>query len=215
MSEEAIIQRLRERLEEARSLTSSLDESYAELQRRLAEYEADVRELSDRLIDTEQQANRLIGLYAGLYQLHATLDPTQVYTAVADVVTNLLGAERYALLLYQGNDRSSAVRIALCSHQNDLARLAVRDRYLGGDPHIDGALRDGRLRLFSERSANPVAVIPLTVDEQPVGVLVVFALLPHRATLGPADEPLIDLLAVHAASAVHSAHMHQRRGSRA
>ncbi|HKI05593.1 MAG TPA: hypothetical protein VKK31_26675, partial [Thermoanaerobaculia bacterium] len=56
---------------EVRDDTNS-DERIAELERRLATAESDVKELASRLVDSEHQGGRLMNLYVATYQLHAT-----------------------------------------------------------------------------------------------------------------------------------------------
>ena len=38
-------------------------------------------------------------LYVATYQLHATLNPPEVLEAISEIVVNLVGADRFALLL--------------------------------------------------------------------------------------------------------------------
>jgi GAF domain-containing protein len=216
-----ILEQLRSTLERARVLADHLEarvgrlaeyddaaRKIGELERRLADYQRDMKELSFRLVDSEKETNRLLGLYAGLYQLHASLDPAVVVSAVHDVVTNLLGADRFALLLFEGRQRTGPVRVAMISDEADMAEFCTDDEYRGGDPLIDAALKEGRFRLVPTKSSRALAVIPLAVDDQPVGALVIFKLFEHRPPLGVDDEALLELLAVHAASAVYSARMH-------
>src|SRR5207244_12719933 len=60
-------------------------------------------ELSRRLSEYEQQTGRLMNLYVATYQLHATLDPGEVQSTIAEIATNLLGAERFALLFWNAD----------------------------------------------------------------------------------------------------------------
>jgi hypothetical protein len=68
-------------------------------QLRLAQVENEKAELGVRLVEMEHQMGRIMTLYVATYQLHATLDPTDVQTTIGEISTNLLGAEQFALLL--------------------------------------------------------------------------------------------------------------------
>ena len=61
-------------------------ERVAELERRLATAESDVKELASRLVDSEHQGGRLMNLYVATYQLHSTLDPAEVQATIAEMV---------------------------------------------------------------------------------------------------------------------------------
>ena len=83
----------------------------AELERRLATAESDVKELASRLVDSEHQSGRLMNLYVATYQLHATLEPAEVQATIAEIAINLLGAEQFVLLLRR--DEGPECEIAL------------------------------------------------------------------------------------------------------
>jgi len=66
---------------------------------RLAVAESERLELTGRLAEVEHQVGRLMTLYVATYQLHATLDPAEVQSTIAEIVLNLIGAEQFVLLL--------------------------------------------------------------------------------------------------------------------
>src|SRR5687768_12155074 len=70
-----------------------------ELSRRIQDLEESMGEMEQLLVRTEGQAAQLANLYVATYQLHASLDATDVRAAIADIAVNLLGAERFAILL--------------------------------------------------------------------------------------------------------------------
>jgi GAF domain-containing protein len=53
-----------------------------------------------------------------------------------------------------------------------------------------------------------VAAVPLRVQQQVVGALVVLRLLDHKPILRPEDRDLLDLLSAHAASAIFAARLY-------
>jgi GAF domain-containing protein len=183
--------------------------SVHELQDRLNDVVQDRDELSRRLAEYEQQTGRLMNLYVATYQLHATLDPDEVQSTIAEIATNLLGAERFALLFWK--EDGSECEIALGHGLNgESSGLYQRGRYRGGDPAVDATLTDGVLRIGPIEGSDAIAVVPLAVQGAVVGALVVLKLYDHKPMLRPEDRELLDLLAAHAASALFAARVYHQ-----
>lgn len=176
------------------------------LERELDEVRVDMQEISVRLVDTEHQLDRLMSLYVATYQLHAFLDPHQVASAIADIAVNLLGAERFALLLLKedGQDYDIAFSQGISPEKTP---AFSGDTYSGGDPISDAALKGGSLMLGPTEESRTVAAVPLKIQEQIVGALVVLKLFDHKPVLRPDDRDLLDLLSAHAASALFAARL--------
>jgi GAF domain-containing protein len=179
----------------------------AELQSRLADVESDRLELSARLADYEHQVGRLMNLYVATYQLHATLDPAEVQSTIAEIAINLLGAERFVLLFWKEN--ATQCEIALSQGlEGDTSGQYGAGVYAGGDAMVDATLSDGVLRMGPIDGSDAVAAVPLTVQGTTVGALVLLRLFPHKAALKPEDRDLLDLIAAHAASALFAARVY-------
>jgi GAF domain-containing protein len=177
-----------------------------DLEEQLSAARVDVQELSTRLVDTEHQLDRLMSLYVATYQLHAFLDTRQVHSAIADIAVNLLGAERFALLLRREGTHECEVVHA----QGDVAKTAPRFAgaiYEGGDPLVDATLADGSLRIGPSPETTTIAAVPLKIQDEIVGALVVLKLFDHKPALKPDDRDLLDLLSAHAASALFAARL--------
>jgi GAF domain-containing protein len=199
-----------------------------ELERRLATAESDVKELASRLVDSEHQGGRLMNLYVATYQLHATLDPAEVQATIAEIAINLLGAEQFVLLLRR--DDGEGCEIALiegagmggagavggaeatagaggAAGAGELETLYGGEVYAGGDPVVDATLADGVLRLGPTADSRALAAVPLRVQNEVVGALVLLKLLDHKPILRAEDRDLLDLLSAHAASALFAARL--------
>jgi hypothetical protein len=184
----------------------SAGERIAELERRLSTAESDVKELASRLVDSEHQGGRLMNLYVATYQLHATLDPAEVQATIAEIAINLLGADQFVLLLRR--DEGEGYEIALLEGMYDAALPLYDDEsYKGGDPMVDSTLKDGVLRLGPTADSAALAAVPLRVQNDIVGALVVLKLLDHKPILRAEDRDLLDLLSAHAASAMFAARL--------
>ncbi|MFL6259385.1 MAG: GAF domain-containing protein [Thermoanaerobaculia bacterium] len=186
---------------------ASSDERIAELERRLATAESDVKELASRLVDSEHQGGRLMNLYVATYQLHATLDPAEVQATIAEIAINLLGAHQFVLLLRR-DEEGEGYEIALLEGMYDgVLPLYDGESYRGGDPMVDQTLKDGVLRLGPTGESQALAAVPLRVQNDIVGALVVLKLLDHKPILRAEDRDLLDLLSAHAASAMFAARL--------
>ena len=200
-------------------------ERVVELESRLHAAEADVKELADRLVDSEHQAGRLMNLYVATYQLHASLDPEEVQQTIAEIAINLLGARRFALLLRR--DEGVPCEVALTEGIDDGDPVYGGGSYRGGVEMVDATLEDGILRVARGGGAGPagaagtaraegevLAAVPLRVQDTIVGALVVLELLEHKPLLGTEDRDLLDLLSAHAASALFAARLYSAKDRR-
>ncbi len=177
------------------------------LEGELSAGERDREELTARLVEAEHQLGRLMNLYVATFQLHATLDPSEVQATIAEIAVDLLGAERFVLLLRSEGTNECEVALSRGLDQ-DPSGLYGREKYLGGDPLVDAALEDGVLRMGPEEFSDVIAAVPLRVQDAIVGVLVVLKLFDHKTILRAEDRDLLDLLAAHAASALFAARVY-------
>lgn len=186
---------------------ASADERIAELERRLSTAESDVKELASRLVDSEHQGGRLMNLYVATYQLHATLEPAEVQATIAEIAINLLGADQFVLLLRRDEGEGYEIALREGSYDGGVVSLYDGESYQGGDPMVDQTLKDGVLRLGPTAESQALAAVPLRVQNDIVGALVVLKLLDHKPILRAEDRDLLDLLSAHAASAMFAARL--------
>jgi nitrate/nitrite-specific signal transduction histidine kinase len=174
---------------------------------RLAKVENEREELSVRLSEVEHQVGRLMTLYVATYQLHATLDPADVQATIAEIAVNMLGAERFALLLHDEEDKTLEIRL----QEGEIAApWSGKSHYQGGDPLIDACLLDGILRFGPVENSPVLVTVPLRVQDVTVGALVITKLFDHKGKLHEEDRELLDLLGAHAASALFASRVYAR-----
>jgi len=116
-----------------------------ELSSRIHDLEENLGEMEQLLARTERQAAQLANLYVATYQLHASLEVPDVRAAIADIAVNLLGAERFGILLKEESGQFFAAPEG--SGGNGLGESAPQSQapvaYAGGDALIDACLKDG------------------------------------------------------------------------
>lgn len=184
-----------------------LQDEVAKLKEQLQMLEDDQGELASRLVDSEQQRGRLMNLYVATFQLHATLDPDEVASTIAEIAVDLLGAEVFALLLRKENDGECEVALSRGLDEYG-ADLYAEGHYRGGDPVVDATLSDGVLRLGNTDGSPVMAAVPLKVQDAIVGAIVLLKLFDHKSMLADDDRDLLDLLGAHAASALFAARVY-------
>jgi len=174
---------------------------------RLAKAENEREELATRLAEVEHQVGRLMTLYVATYQLHATLDPADVQSTIAEIAVNLLGAEQFALLLRDEDEGALVVRLQEGAIDSTWSGGTT---YAGGDALIDASLLDGMLRFGPAENSSVLVAVPLRVQDVTVGALVITKLFDHKGKLDEEDRDLLDLLGAHAASALFASRVYSR-----
>jgi GAF domain-containing protein len=171
------------------------------LEARVDALEQGEHDLTARLVAAEQHSSRLMSLYVATYQLHSTLDPADVERTIGEIAVNLLGAERYALLVRADGEDCDVAAAELAGDEPGFAN----GRYVGGDPMIDATLADGQLRIAPCAGSRAAAVIPLSLQGTVVGAVALLDLLSHRPPIDGEDREIFDLVSAHAASALLAA----------
>ena len=152
----------------------------------------DLECLRDQLADIEQQHAHLTCLYVACSRLHATLDRDEVLAAIQEIVINLVGCEELAIFERDGDT------LALIS---SFGVDAERFHAIPAAPYLE---RRAGFSPPPSSDASLTAAIPLTVNDRVTGAILLFRLLPHKHGLEPIDFDLFELLATHAATALHA-----------
>jgi hypothetical protein len=178
-----------------------------QLERQLADVQADQEELTSQLVEAENLAGKLMSLYVATFQLHVSLDPVEVQNAIAEIARDLLGARSFVLLIK--DDVEGSCEVAFAQAIPPESRFAG-SRYLGGDAAVDSTLVDGVLRIEPSGDSEALAAVPLRVEDAIVGALVIREVLAHKSTPLSEDRDILDLLAAHAASALFAARVYSK-----
>ena len=71
------------------------------LKERFRQVEEENKDFAAKYVEVEDENNNLANLYVASYQLHSTLDFNEVLRIVLEIVINLIGAEKFAVLLIE------------------------------------------------------------------------------------------------------------------
>jgi GAF domain-containing protein len=172
---------------------------------RLREIESENHHFAERYVEVEEENNALANLYVASFQLHSTLDLSEVLKIVLEIVINLIGAEVFAIyVLDEKANRLEAVA-------SEGAPIAAFPRVPRGSGVIGSCVQSGDTfcgdASGSDDYQTPIACIPLRVQDQALGAIAIYRLLQQKERFTPLDHELFTLLAGHAATAIFSSRL--------
>ena len=201
-----------------RSLVASLESELAttrdeleELRENLEGMQQENSSFAQQYVRIEQQNSQLASMYVASYRLHTTLDFNELVDIIKEVVINLIGSERFAV--YAWEDKSEG--LLLVGHECE-GELPFPQRVATGEGPIGVAIAEGQRQVAEPEvvrvadGEQPIAVIPLRLDETIVGAIAIYQLLSQKDGFAAVDFELFDLLASHAAAAMFSAQVYSR-----
>lgn len=175
---------------------------------RLEEVEAENRTIASRYVEVEGENNNLANLYVASYQLHSTLDLCEVLQVILEIVINLIGAERFAVYVFDERTRLLEAVAAEGLERGSLPRFELGQGVVGRS----AATREtwcGDTRA-SEDLTQPIVCIPLSVQQRTIGAITIYRLLAQKEGFTALDHELFNLLAGHAATAIFAARLYSQ-----
>ena len=173
---------------------------------RIGALEEENRQFANRYVEIEEENNNLANLYVASYQLHSTLDLSEVLKIIIEIVINLVGAETFCVYVH---DDKTGMLEAVASEGEELPAfpsMALGTGVVGtslatGDTHATDANA-------SADYDTPIVAIPLRVEDRPIGAIAIFKLLAQKEQFTLLDHELFTLLAGHAATAIFASELH-------
>jgi len=186
------------------SRIESLERERREAVSRLEVAEAENDQFARRYLEVEEENNQLANLYVASYQLHSTLDLSEVLQIVVEIVINLIGAEVFAIF-------------ALDEHSGLLAPVAAEGAALEsfsevplGEGPIGASVASGEIHCAESGGAGPLVCIPLRVQDRPIGAISIEKLLQQKNGFSALDYELFTMLAGHAATAIFAGQLYSQ-----
>jgi transcriptional regulator with GAF, ATPase, and Fis domain len=176
---------------------------------KFTQVEMENKDFASKYLEVEEENNNLANLYVASYQLHSTLDFSEVLRIVVEIVINLIGAEKFAILLI--DDKTNEL-IAVATEgipPADTPRVKIGEGIIGkvtkeGESYFAEDL--GGMETFN--AFEPIVCIPLKIKEHVIGVISIYKLLTQKSGFSNVDYELFNLLAGHAATAVFSSRLY-------
>lgn len=199
--DEARIRLFEDRIKDLEVELTSLKEKFREV-------EDENKDFAAKYLEVEEENNNLANLYVASYQLHSTLDFNEVLRIVLEIIINLIGAEKFAILLI---DEKTNELLPVASEGISLSEIP---RVKTGEGVIGKVAKNGEsyflsdIEIGSERNSRPIVCIPLKIKEHVIGVISIYTLFIQKKSFSNIDYELFNLLAGHAATAIFSARLY-------
>ena len=152
----------------------------------------------------ERQHFLLERLHAASTRLIQAVDQGQVFEAIGEIIGNLIGSEEVAIFRYCATEQTLSPVWSTGVPEELLRQFALGVGRVGRAAH-EGAsqFRDGRPAApLLPCEANLTVSVPLKLDRQVIGVIVILGLLPQKNGLEWADFELLKFLETYGAVAV-------------
>jgi CheY-like chemotaxis protein len=198
------------RLEHLEHQNSRAREENHILQERIVELEVENQEFANQLIHTEEVNNNLTNLYIASTRLHSQLNRIQVIAIIKEVVINFVGAEKFALLLFDKEMRHLCYETGEGFEDSSFPRVRANEGLLGevaagGENYFqEGSVSEG-----SDDPLVPLAAIPLMIHGDSMGVLAIYRLFIQKESFQQVDFQLFSMMAEHAATALFSSTLYE------
>jgi signal transduction protein with GAF and PtsI domain len=198
-----------EEIARLRAMLEKLEEEKSALEEDLKRVEKENQDFANLYLQVQEQNEALTNIYVASYRLHATLDPPAVMKVIQDILIELVGAEEFGILLLSKDQK----RLELVAGEGVRERLPS-ESLPAGEGVVGEVTASGEAFYFEPKNERekeaglPRAAIPMRMDGEAVGVMVIYRLLSHKPSFSDLDHQLLELLASHAATALVSARLH-------
>lgn len=200
------------RAQQLQDRVRQLEEQVASLEHKFRQAEEENKDFANRYLEVEEQNNNLANLYVASYQLHSTLDFSEVLRIVMEIIINLVGAETFCIMLLdeKSNDLRIVANEGLDEYKNERVQL--------GTGKIGNVAKTGESFYINQELEaingadfyNPIACIPLKIKEHVIGVIAIYKLFVQKEGFTAVDYELFTLLAGHAATAIFSSRLYSQ-----
>ena len=179
-----------------------------ELKKTIADLEAENKDFAGKFVKVEQMNQNMASLYVSSYRLHSTLDFKEVIEIIKEIVINLIGSEVFGIFL-KDQERNDLKIIA----QEGMEGVKVPPIQIGNGL-VGKSAETGESFVTDKQNegdaSNPLACIPLKVQNELLGMIVIYRLLRQKDGFAPMDLDLFSLLADHAATAIYCCQLHHQ-----
>lgn len=186
-----------------------LEKEKKELQERYKQVEAENKDFAAKYVEVEEENNNLANLYVASYQLHSTLDFNEVLRIVLEIVINLIGAEKFSIMIMDEKTQELTAVASEGLNKDDIPTVKFGEGIIGevakkGESyfpeHVSSRIATDLL--------HPLVCIPLKIKEHVIGVIVIYSIFIQKESFTNVDYELFNLLAGHAATAIFSSKLY-------
>lgn len=185
------------------------------LKKALKVFEEKSKTLTAKYALLEQENNNLANLYVASFQIHSTVDFKEVLGILLEIVTNLIGAEKFTIMIVDGQSNKLVPKASEGIILDQVPVVKIGEGIIGsvaetGESYFKTALSNPGPENFNE----PIVCIPLKIDNRTIGIIAVYSLFIHKKNFTNIDYELFNLLAGHAANAIYLSMLYARSENR-
>jgi len=185
-----------------------LEGELASLKERFSQVEEENKDFASKYLDVEEENNNLANLYVASYQLHSTLDFSEVLRIVLEIIINLIGAEKFGIYLMDEKTNELMAVAAEGVSPEELPRVKLGEGVIGRVAKEAESFFAENIEKPSNSFLEPIVCIPLKIKEHVIGLISIYSLLEQKKSFSHVDYELFNLLAGHAATAVFSSRLY-------
>ncbi|AAR35589.1 GAF domain-containing protein [Geobacter sulfurreducens] len=185
-----------------------LEREIAEIIGQIRQIEAENNDFAARYVEIEEENNNLANLYIASYQLHSTLDFSEVLQIITEIIINLIGAEEFAVMLVDEKTGSLDAVAAEGISLEELPRVRLGEGVIGIAAGTGENYFAEGPETYERDLLRPMVCIPLKIKEHVIGVIAIYKLLIQKKSFASVDYELFTLLAGHAATAIFSSRIY-------
>ena len=176
------------------------------------------KELDQLHKSLEQQMFHLNTLTLFSAQLHQSIHLRDTYATIQDLATNFIGADQFSTIFYADGEpfvyRSHLEGDSQSSSHEDIPeatwQIARQVMHTGQPFFREKPANSGPQPTIPDPTQAPISCVPLMIEEETRGVLILEHLSPEKEALTPLDYELLSLLAHEAALALYTGHLHRK-----
>ncbi|HEY3346132.1 MAG TPA: GAF domain-containing protein [Nitrospirota bacterium] len=189
-----------------------LTEENRHLMERYTEVEMENKGFAEKYLEVELENNNLANLYVASYQLHSTLDFEEVLKTVLEIIMNLVGAEKFTIMLLEDKTNSLKAVAAEGIALDEIPEFEIGKDIIGDVARTGESFfaEEGPDRAKGDDLTKPIVAIPLKIKEHVIGEIVIYALLSQKEKFNDVDYELFSMLAGHAATAIFSSRLYSQ-----
>lgn len=187
----------------------ALEAEKAQLLERHKQVEEENKDFANRYVEIEQENNNLANLYIASYQLHSTLDFKEVLRIILEIIINLIGAEKFAIMLLDEKTHELQSVASEGVETEELPRVLLGSGVVGKVAKSgESYFRDNLSWVEPLDPADPVVCIPMTIKERVIGAIVIYKLLQQKDKFTKLDYELFNMLGGQTATAIFSSKLY-------
>ena len=192
-----------------------LKNKISQLEKKVDLFKQEKKALVLKYTKLEEENNNLANLYVASYQLHSTLDFKEVLKILLEIVTNLIGAEKFTIMLI---DEQSKKLIPKASEGITLDMVPITKLGEGVMGNVAATGESYFTTTLSTKTSDdftsPIVCVPLKIEDRVIGIIAIYSLFTHKKNFSNIDYELFNLLAGHAANALYLSMLYARSNNR-